>query len=175
MKAPFQLIKAEQQHVDAMLQIISDAQELLKSNHIDQWQNGYPNSTQLLKDIASGDSYVVLKNNTQVVATVFLTFEKEPTYNQIHNGNWRTPVNQPYGTIHRLAVRASERGSGIAKMLITECEQKLKSKGIHSLKIDTHADNKGMQALITQLEYQYCGEIYLEDGALRLAFEKIIA
>ena len=41
------------------------------------------------------------------------------------------------------------------------------------MRIDTHEENKGMQKLISQLGYKYCGIIVLESGDKRLAFEKI--
>ena len=47
-------------------------------------------------------------------------------------------------------------------------------ENIESLKIDTHEDNLGMQSLIKKLGYQYCGIIYTNYDAKRLAFEKII-
>ena len=42
------------------------------------------------------------------------------------------------------------------------------------MRIDTHVDNTGMQNLLLKLNYNYCGIIYLENGDLRLAYEKLI-
>lgn len=168
----YKLIKSTPEHLPRIMHIIADAQELLKTNNIDQWQNGYPNSPQIKRDIAQGDSFVVCNTKNQIVATVFLTTTPEPTYQKVYKGQWLTPLSETYGTIHRLAVGANQRGKGIAKWVITECEQLLKQQNISNLKIDTHPDNKGMQQLIGKLGYHYCGEIYLEDGALRLAYEK---
>ena len=42
-----------------ILQIINDAKVYLKSKEIDQWQHGYPNKSQIEKDIANNESYVL--------------------------------------------------------------------------------------------------------------------
>ena len=39
--------------IQSILQIINDAKTHLKSQKIDQWQNGYPNQTQIEQDIAN--------------------------------------------------------------------------------------------------------------------------
>ena len=41
------------------------------------------------------------------------------------------------------------------------------------MRIDTHEENKGMQKLIAQIGYDYCGVILLENGDKRLAYEKV--
>jgi len=45
---------------------------------------------------------------------------------------------------------------------------------IRSLKIDTHEDNHEMQYLVKKLGYVYCGIIFTQYHAKRLAFEKVI-
>ena len=63
----------------------------------------------------------------------------------------------------------------MATFLFNEFHQQLKDQKIESLKIDTHEDNLGMQALIKKLDYKYCGIIYTDYNAKRLAFEKVIS
>ena len=46
--------------------------------------------------------------------------------------------------------------------------------GYGSMRIDTHEGNKSMQRAIEKSGYTYCGHIYLENGDLRLAYEKPI-
>lgn len=47
-------------------------------------------------------------------------------------------------------------------------------KGIHSIKVDTHEDNRSMQRFLQKNGFVYCGVIYLQDGSKRLAFEKLL-
>ena len=156
-----------------IISIIDDAKEYLASQKIDQWQNGYPNSEQIEEDIKNGESYVVLNDENRAMATSMFTTNSEPTYKVI-DGNWIINENKKYGVIHRMAIKKEFRKLGLATILFDEFHQQLKSQNIQSLKIDTHEENIGMQSLIKKLGYQYCGIIYTDYGAKRLAFEKVI-
>ena len=162
------------ENIPEIMTIIKDAKELLASLKIDQWQNGYPNAAQVEQDILKGESYVVLSEENQVIATSMFTTNKEPTYQIIEEGTWKVDESKNYGVMHRMAIKKEYRKQGLATLLFDEFHQQLKSKNIQSLKIDTHEENLGMQALIKKIGYQYCGVIYTNYGAKRLAFEKVI-
>jgi RimJ/RimL family protein N-acetyltransferase len=169
-----ELRKSTLEDVPRIMEIINDAKALLKSLYIDQWQNGYPNAGQIENDIKNLESYVVVDENNNVLATTMFTLRKEPTYKVVENGNWLIDENLPYGVIHRLAMSKDFRGKGVAKFIFNELHEKLKHQNIQSLKIDTHEENIGMQSLIKKMGYQYCGIIYTNYNAKRLAFEKVI-
>ena len=153
--------------------IIEDAKTLLASLNINQWQNGYPNTEQVENDIKNSESYVVLNNENEIIATSMFTLRKEPTYKNI-DGSWIINENQKYGVVHRMAIKKEFRKLGLATYLFEAFHQQLKEKSIQSLKIDTHEDNIDMQTLIKKLGYKYCGIIYTSYNAKRVAFEKII-
>lgn len=161
--------------VPRIMEIINDAKALLKSLNIDQWQNGYPNAEQIENDIKNEESYVIVNADNVIVATTMFTTRSEPTYKKVFDGNWIIDENLPYGVIHRLAMSKNFRGQGIAKFVFEHLHLKLKQQNIKSLKIDTHEENLGMQALIKKMGYQYCGIIYTNYAAKRLAFEKVIS
>ncbi len=162
--------------ISRILEIIDDAKALLKSLNIDQWQNGYPNAEQVENDIANNESFVVINNNNEIIGTTMFTLRKEPTYKKVIDGKWIiNEAEKQYGVIHRLATSANHRKQGIAQFIFNEVHQKLKQQNIKSLKIDTHQKNLGMQSLIKKLGYQYCGIIYTNYDAKRLAFEKVIS
>ncbi|WP_397446477.1 GNAT family N-acetyltransferase [Polaribacter sp. R77954] len=161
--------------IPKIMEIINDAKTLLKSLNIDQWQNGYPNAEQVENDIKNKESYVVLNDDDTIVATSMFTTRKEPTYLKVMDGNWIIDENETYGVIHRLAIKKEFRKLGIAQFMFNEFHQQLKNKNIKSLKIDTHEENLGMQSLIKKMDYQYCGIIYTNYNAKRLAFEKVIS
>lgn len=163
------------EEINEVIQIIDDAKTLLKSLDIDQWQNGYPNATQVKNDIKNKESYVVLNDDDVIVATSMFTTRKEPTYLKVIDGHWIIDEKQDYGVIHRLAIKADYRKLGIAQFILNEFHNQLKEKNIRSLKIDTHKENLGMQSLIKKIGYQYCGIIYTSYNAKRLAFEKVIS
>jgi hypothetical protein len=154
--------------------IIDDAKTYLASQNIDQWQNGYPNSEQVENDILKGESYVVVNDKNQIIATSMFTLRKEPTYKEVIDGCWIISEDEVYGVIHRMAIKKEFRKFGLATFMFHEFHLQLLEKNIESLKIDTHEDNLGMQSLIKKLGYQYCGVIYTNYNAKRLAFEKVI-
>ena len=45
--------------------------------------------------------------------------------------------------------------------------------GYSSIKIDTHKENFVMRGLLEKNGFEYCGIILLEDGAERVAYEKL--
>jgi ribosomal protein S18 acetylase RimI-like enzyme len=168
------LQKSNSADIPAIMKIIADAQRYLASLNIDQWQDGYPDATQIKLDIKNDDSFIVLDETNKIIGTTVFTTKTEHTYNQIE-GEWLTKKDAKYGVIHRLAVDNEYRKVGLAKFVFEQCEEQLKQQGIKSMRIDTHSDNKGMQGLITKLGYQYCGIIILESGAERLAYEKLLS
>jgi len=167
------LLRAQKKDLFSIMSIIKDAQELLAGQNIDQWQNGYPNKTIILKDIQNNQSYVVKSERGDVTATAMFSTRNEPTYSKIE-GRWMSPKQTKYGVIHRMAVSKNYRGQGMAKFIFNQCEQMLSEKKIPSMRIDTHEGNFGMQKLLKTTGYSYCGVIYLENGDKRLAFEKLI-
>ncbi|QVY66492.1 GNAT family N-acetyltransferase [Polaribacter sp. Q13] len=160
--------------VSEIMMIIDDAKNYLASLNIDQWQNGYPNTTQVENDINNKESYVVVNDKNTVMATSMFTTNPEPTYKVI-DGNWLVDETKTYGVIHRMAIKKEFRKFGLATFLFDEFHQQLKKNNIQSLKIDTHEDNLGMQSLLKKLGYSYCGIIYTNYKAKRLAFEKVIS
>ena len=157
-----------------IMAIIDDAKAYLASQNIDQWQNSYPNSKQVKNDILKNESYVVVNDEDQIIATSMFTTNSEPTY-KIIDGNWIIDETEVYGVIHRMAIKKEFRKLGLATFLYDEFHQQLKDKKVKSLKIDTHEENIGMQSLIKKLGYTYCGIIYTNYNAKRLAFEKVIS
>jgi len=160
--------------VPEIMILINDAKTYLASQSIDQWQNGYPNAEQVENDIKNKESYVLVNDENKVMATAMFTTKKEPTYKVI-DGSWIENENKPYGVVHRMAIKSAFRKFGLATFMFHEFHLQLLEKNIKSLKIDTHEENLGMQSLIKKLGYQYCGIIYTNYNAKRMAFEKVIS
>lgn len=157
--------------VDAIMLIIKQAQSNLKALNIDQWQNNYPNPQVIKLDIINNNSYLIEIDN-DIVATVAILFENEPTYNKIYKGSWLT--SNDYATIHRIAVSNDYKGQNIATRLINHTKTLALTKGLKSLRVDTHKDNLIMQNFLMKNGFKYCGIIYLSDSSKRLAYELVI-
>ena len=118
--------------IHKILQIINDAKVYLKSQKIDQWQHGYPNKSQIERDIANNESYVLTNDANQVIATSMFSIRPEPTYKLI-DGEWKIKESEQYGVIHRLAIHKNHRKKGIALHILNEFHQLLKKKHIRIL------------------------------------------
>lgn len=164
--------KAVEADIDSILNIIRQAQNYFKEQGIDQWQNGYPNYDTIKSDIDNQSGYVLLKDN-EIVATVALIFDGEKSYESIYGGSWISS-GEDYATIHRIAVNSQYKGLGLGSIIIKKIEDICSIRGINSIRVDTHKDNLSMQRLLHKNGFKYCGIIYLEDGSIRLAFEKLL-
>ena len=152
--------------------MIDQAKVYMKSQGIDQWQNGYPNAEEIGKDIEKGYSYV-MEDEGKIIGTMAVLFANDPNYEKIYEVDWKT-TEEPYVAIHRVAVDEDCKGKGIAGAMMEAVEALCRERGVRSIKNDTHRDNKSMQRFQAKAGFEYCGIIYLADGAERIAFEKII-
>ena len=165
-----QIRKAIQADADSIMHIFRQAQTSLKTLGVNQWQNGYPNPEIVDRDILSGNCLVCVSNSL-IYAAFFLSFEWEDTYDNIYEGQWLSTGQ--YAVIHRMAIGDAFKGQGLGSSMILQAEQICLSRGIHSIRVDTHRDNIPMQHLLGKNQFRYCGIIYLEDGQERLAYEKL--
>ncbi|MCD8028901.1 MAG: GNAT family N-acetyltransferase [Erysipelotrichaceae bacterium] len=150
--------------------LIHQAQNYFKENNIDQWQDGYPNEMQIQDDINKKCSYVLDDNN--IIGTMYFAIEDDENYAVI-DGAWLTK-NQPYAVIHRIVVDNNYKGHGLAKQLLDFAIEECNKENIHSIRIDTHHDNLSMQRFLTKNGFLLCGNITLQSGDPRIAFEKIL-
>lgn len=162
--------KSKIEDIADMMEIIRQAQNYFKSMDIDQWQDGYPNEDNLKGDIMADESYVMTIDG-KIVATAAISFRGESTYNKIYRGNWLS--DRKYAVVHRVAVSDGYKGQGLSHKIMEFSEKKCKELGYSSIKIDTHKDNFVMRSLLEKNGFEYCGIILLEDGAERVAYEKL--
>jgi len=163
--------KAEIRDIPEIMEIIITAQNYLKKEGIDQWQNNYPNSDTIKADIKRGNSYLITAEQ-QIIATAAIIFGDDPTYDYIEAGAWI--AEGKYGVIHRAAVAEQYKGQGIIAEIFRETYRLGKTKNAKSIRIDTHLQNFAMQRAIEKENFNYCGIIYTSKGSKRLAYEKII-
>lgn len=162
--------KGNTNDIPAIMEIIADAQSLLASRGVDQWQDGYPTADIIAQDIARAECYVI-EIDRSVAATAVISFAGEVTYNSI-DGAWLN--DNSYVVVHRLAVRNSALRSGLARQMMLYAEELALQRGINNIRVDTHSDNLAMQALLARMDYKLCGKITLLSGAPRIAFQKVL-
>ena len=102
-----------------ILRILSDASASLKALGLDQWQNGYPGRKELEADIARGESYVVINEEGNVIASGMISMAGEPDYDTITEGSWLTESSSDhptYAVVHR-----THEGNTPMRSLLTKC------------------------------------------------------
>lgn len=162
---------ATESDIDKIMEIIKQAQEYLKKKGVEQWQDNYPNLNIINDDIDKRKGYVLEKDDT-IVATVAVSFNDEKTYEKIYNGKWIT--ENEYAVIHRIAVDNNYKGKRLSSEILAHIEIMCLQRNVHSIKVDTHKQNKSMRKMLSNNGFQYCGIIYLENGSERVAYEKVI-
>lgn len=165
----YEIRKAKENDLPAIMEIIHQAQRTMKQDGFQQWTKGYPGEEILSKDIEKQSCYL-LTDQEEIVAVGTLYMENDPNYRIIEEGNWKT--EEPYGTVHRLAVAEGRRQQGLAGILYDRLEKICREKGMRGMRVDTHRDNKKMQSWIRKQGFRLCGVIYVEGGTKRDAFEK---
>lgn len=169
--AEIYLRRAQLQDLTAIMKIIDDAKELLKKNGSPQWQNGYPDQETFTQDIVMQTNWILINDN-KVVATATLQLTPEPTYRNITQGQWQQP-DEPYATIHRVAISSNYRGQGLSKLLFSNLLTVGQMQGIKNFRFDTHRSNKAMQHIAENFNFKKRGIIKVNDqnDPERLAYE----
>jgi len=163
---------SEIKDIENIIKIINKGKEKLKNENIDQWQGEYPNKDVIMEDIEKGYSYV-LELDGEIIGTAAVSLDGEETYNKIYEGKWIS--EEPYGVVHRFCVNLDLKLERKGSKLFNKIEELLVTKGIKSIKIDTHEENKSMRKTLLNNGFIYCGIIYVNNGEKRVAYEKIIS
>ncbi|MCM3634238.1 GNAT family N-acetyltransferase [Paenibacillus camelliae] len=159
-----QIRKAALGDIDIIMSIYDYARSFMKEQgNPDQWGDDYPERVLIEDDISQEKLYVCI-DEEKVVGVFYYAQEEDPTYEVIKGGAWLN--NEPYGVIHRIA--SAEGSRGVATFCL---DWAFEHTG--NIRIDTHVQNIPMQSLLKKLGYVYCGEIVLDDGTSRIAFQKV--
>lgn len=170
---PVECRLASADDLESIMLIVRQARNYLRRHRVDQWQGDYPASEDFLADIDAGRCRVMTYGGA--VAGVFcLSSEPEADYDSITDGRWHCGEN--YCTLHRAAVAAPFRGTGLSAMLMHEAISLARETGADSIRSDTHRKNKAAQKLLKSCSFDYRGNMLClsepgHDGA-RQCFEK---
>lgn len=166
---------AAEDDLPAILAIAQQARNYLRRHRVDQWQGAYPNEDTFRADIAAGTCHVLTYQGA--VAAVFtLTFAPEPAYDALTDGRWRSD-REHAAVLHRNAVSADWRGTGLSDLLMQEVERLARESGAHGVRADTHRHNGAQKKLLERHGYRFCGNILCDEPGhdpRRQAFEKLL-
>ena len=166
---------AAEDDLPAILAIVQQARNYLRRHRVDQWQGAYPNEGTFRADIAAGTCHVLTYQGA-VAAMFTLTFTPEPAYDALTDGRWRSDRDHA-AVLHRNAVAADWRGTGMADHLMQAAEQLARESGAHAVRVDTHRHNGAQKKLLERHGYRFCGNILCDEPGhdpRRQAFEKLL-
>lgn len=151
-------------------QILQQAIERRRMDGSAQWQDGYPNSDVVAKDIESNKGFVLtVDGEIAVYGAIFIN--NEPAYERIV-GSWLSSGD--FVAVHRVAVHQNFQGKGMVKAYFEKTEEYARAQNIFSVKVDTNFDNPAMLNILQKTGYTYCGKVFFR-GSERLAYEKTLA
>ena len=163
--------KANIQDIDEVMVAVEDARRLLKEEGNGQWQFGYPARSDFINDINNGNLFLVLTSDGEIASCCAITGYEE-AYMHLYEGAWLTDYE--YIVMHRVAVKEKYRGQGFGKALFEVFISEGKKRGIKSLRIDTHKNNKLLLHLFDLYGFTYCGKAILPPDKDRVMYEKVI-
>jgi GNAT superfamily N-acetyltransferase len=171
---PVECRLARPQDTDDIERIVNDARASLKKYGVDQWQGPYPGRDDFAADIEKGISRVVLYGG-ETAGFFTLSPEPEASYAGLTDGKWHS--QGAYCVLHRAAVSAKFRGSGMSDKLMELVDETAVGLGFKTVRTDTHRKNEAMKKLLVRHGYRYRGNLIIacEPGhdPKRQAFEKV--
>ena len=139
-------------------------------NNIDQWDEEYPNSDIIKKDIEYGTYYVAEIDKT-IIGGINIDRNQDDSYLEI---DWKDTTNS-FLVVHRLAVQEDYWSKRIGRELMLFAENLLKKIHLKSIRLDTYSGNPKAMQFYRRLGYTELGTINLKANKNKYyCFEKII-
>jgi GNAT superfamily N-acetyltransferase len=160
--------RMELKNLEEVVKIYKDVVENMIVNNIFQWDEIYPNENILKEDIVKGQMFAGMLNNE--IVTIFV-LNKEFD-NEYLKAQWEYK-NDDFIILHRICVKANSQNKGIGTKTMEMIEEKMKSEGIKSIRLDTFSKNPYSLKMYNKLGYKKVGEANWRKGLFYI-FEKII-
>lgn len=159
---------AAETDMSAILGIIAEAKEDLRSRGIPMWRFEYPSEDDVRGDISIGGGRVAV-GPTGVVGYMRISFGPEG-YQSALEGTW---TGSSPSTMHRIAVARAAREHHVASRMMAAWEEEARSRGCDSLRAETVDENTASKALMESVGMHPVG--YLDcRGAHAKAYEKML-
>ena len=135
-------------------------EEMVRRGNPTQWGTNRPKEHLIRQDLKDGNLYVICRDG-EICGVFAMIPGIDVTYLSI-DGQWHS--NEPYAAIHRVA----GRGGGIVDAWVEFCRKRMSY-----LRVDTHKDNYPMRRALTRAGFSYCGNIIVDNGTPRMAYDLV--
>ncbi|MCJ8289965.1 MAG: GNAT family N-acetyltransferase [Crocinitomicaceae bacterium] len=144
--------------IDAIIALTKRCGEHMRKNGIDQWDEDYPDRTDIENDIKT-ETLFAYRDDETIIGIVVLNESQEIEYDAI---NWLTDSKSRNLVVHRLAVDPDRQGKGIARMLMDHTEDYARQHQYDSIRLDTFSQNPRNQRFYTNRGYTDLGSVFLK-------------
>lgn len=152
----------------ALLQLVRDCVTGMRTAGIEQWDEVYPNTETIARDIEAGTLHVLCDGDT-IIASITIDQTVDPLWQCM---TW-SAQGEPAAAVHRLMVHPSQQGRGFSKLLMQHAETVTRGQGFRSIRLDTFLQNPAAMALYPSLGYQPTGTAMMRKGEFA-GFEKLL-
>jgi len=140
----------------------------MRAQGIEQWDEIYPDGPVIAQDIATGTLHV-LDGPEGIIGCVTVDRRPDPLWQGLR---WSAD-GVPFAAVHRLMVRPSFQGRGLAKRLMLHAEVNAREQGCRSIRLDAFTKNPAALALYQGLGYRLTGTALMRKGEF-VGFEKLL-
>lgn len=147
--------------------VYAEAKRYMRQQGFVQWTEQYPTPEHVRQDTTSAYLYVA-EAAGRIVGAGAVCPGPEPAYAWI-SGSWHS--SGLYAVVHRFAVAADFRGSGLSSRLMDYLLKRALEKTFSIIRIDTHPRNRAMKSFLKRYGFRYCGICFLENGMPVHAFD----
>jgi len=162
--------KANKTDLDNIMKMYKSCVKGMLENGIDQWDDAYPNTEIISKDLNVG-TYYVAEIDGVIIGGVNIDKNQDDTYLAL---DWEDKSDS-FLVVHRLGVKEEFWNKKIGKELMLFTENLVIEKGIKSIRLDTYSGNPKAMEFYLRLGYSELGTIDLKaDKDKYYCFEKII-
>lgn len=140
----------------------------MRAQGIEQWDEIYPDGPLIAQDIATGTLHV-MEGSDGLIGCVTVDDRPDPLWQGLR---WSAD-GAPFAAVHRLMVRPSCQGRGLAQRLMSHAEASARAQGRRSIRLDAFAKNPAAFALYVKLGYRLTGTALMRKGEF-VGFEKLL-
>lgn len=155
--------------LDKISRIFESAIENMISQNILQWDEIYPQKSDLEKDILKEELYIGILDN-EIASVYVLNDECDEQY---INGSWEFP-DASYIVVHRLCVDPRFQNRGVGRETVKHIEEAVREMGIESIRLDAFTENPFSLRMYKKAGYNIVGHADWRKGRFYLMEKSLI-
>lgn len=160
---------AEPSDLDKIFLVFQSAIQNMISQNILQWDEIYPQKSDLREDILKKELYIGLLDD-EIVCAYVLNNEYDEQYK---NGNWEFP-DASYKVVHRLCVDPRFQNRGVGRETVRHIEEAVREMGIESIRLDAFTENPFSLRMYEKAGYKTVGHADWRKGRFYLMEKRLI-